>query len=321
MTAGVRRCFVESAHSTFSRANITHRKKKKIKKAGSGAVQSRVRPETAAPDYALRPRRRRSRAKGTIGARSRGFTPRRRAHTKSSPLRDEKCRQRLGSARRAGARLRGLLEEPPAASAELVAKSESDTVLREYVLYWTAQANRLGATAEALADLQTFQQEYPNTAMREQLLEASCATATETGHAQEAIEALNAYAPTNTRPTLLLERAQAYKAAASTPTRGQGLSNALLQISSVRRGKSRRHRFAEVAHELGREYPYPRVEMQEQRAQTFSDAHKWKEARVEFEKLLAMVHDPANPQRAARATAHRAGEIAAQGLATTSCLR
>ena len=71
--------------------------------------------------------------------------------------------------------------------------------------------------AGAFADLQTFQQEYPNSAMREQFLEAYAPTALDTGHAQEAIEALNAYAPTNTRPALLLERAQAYKSAHQLP--------------------------------------------------------------------------------------------------------
>ena len=53
----------------------------------------------------------------------------------------------------------------------------------------------------------------------------------------------------------------------------------------------------QLMHALGKEYPYPGVEMQEQRAQAFYDAHKWKEARAEFEKLLTMLKDPANPTR------------------------
>ncbi len=39
------------------------------------------------------------------------------------------------------------------------------------------------------------------------------------------------------------------------------------------------------------------MELQEQRAQLFFDAHKWREARSEFEKLLNMVKDPGNPTR------------------------
>src|SRR5437763_17021342 len=37
--------------------------------------------------------------------------------------------------------------------------------------------------------------------------------------------------------------------------------------------------------------------MEEQRAQAFYDTHKWREARAEFEKLLTMLKDPANPVR------------------------
>src|SRR5258708_2903471 len=48
---------------------------------------------------------------------------------------------------------------------------------------------------------------------------------------------------------------------------------------------------------LGKEYPYPGFELQEQGPQAFCDAHKWKEARTEFEKLLGMLQDPANPHR------------------------
>jgi len=34
---------------------------------------------------------------------------------------------------------------------------------------------------------------------------------------------------------------------------------------------------SQLMHALGKEYVYPGVELQEQRAQAFYDAHKWKE--------------------------------------------
>jgi len=53
-------------------------------------------------------------------------------------------------------------------------KAQNDTLLREYALYWTAQAQRaMGRSADAYKVLQTIQHDYPNTAMREQLLERS----------------------------------------------------------------------------------------------------------------------------------------------------
>ncbi|MGB7466630.1 MAG: transglycosylase SLT domain-containing protein, partial [Candidatus Acidiferrum sp.] len=45
------------------------------------------------------------------------------------------------------------------------------------------------------------------------------------------------------------------------------------------------------------EFPYATAELQDQRAQDFFDAHKWKEARLEYEKLASMLKDPANPTR------------------------
>src|SRR5580765_406413 len=47
-------------------------------------------------------------------------------------------------------------------------KAKADTLLREYALFWTAQTKRvLKRNPEALADLNTIQREYPNTAIKE----------------------------------------------------------------------------------------------------------------------------------------------------------
>src|SRR5712692_2356369 len=92
-------------------------------------------------------------------------------------------------------------------------KAQNDTLLREYALYWSAQAQRaLGRSADAYKVLQTIQHDYPNTAMREQLLEAFAPTAVQLGHSQEAIDALDAYSATALKPPLLYERAHAYQA-------------------------------------------------------------------------------------------------------------
>src|SRR5258707_14481172 len=93
-------------------------------------------------------------------------------------------------------------------------KAQNDTLLREYALYWTAQAQRaLGRYADAYKVLQTIQHDYPNTAMREALLEAFAPTAVQVGQAQEAIDALDAYPATTSKSALLYERARAYQSA------------------------------------------------------------------------------------------------------------
>ena len=177
-------------------------------------------------------------------------------------------------------------------------KAQSDTLLREYALYWTAQAQRaLGRNADAYKVLQTIQQNYPNTAMRESLLEAFAPTAVQLGHAQEAIDALEAYAATTSKPTLLYERAHAYQAAHQLPRAAKDYQTVFYKFPLADEAKPAGSALTQLMHALGKEYTYPGVELQEQRAQAFYDAHKWKEARTEYEKLLTMLKDPANPAR------------------------
>jgi soluble lytic murein transglycosylase len=177
-------------------------------------------------------------------------------------------------------------------------KAKGDTLLADYVLYWTAQAQRLlKRNGEAFANLQVVDRDYPNTAMREQLLDALSPAAIETGHAQVAIDALNSYPSTSTKSTLLLQRAQAYKAAQQLARAAKDYQTLFYKFPLSDEGKAAGIPLQQLMHALKKEYPYPGVELQEQRAQAFFDAHQWKEARSEFEKLLGMLQDPENPHR------------------------
>jgi len=177
-------------------------------------------------------------------------------------------------------------------------KAQNDTLLREYALYWTAQAQRnLGRGADAFKVLQTLQHDYPNTATREQVLEAFAPTAVQTGHAQEALDALNAYAGTASKSTLLLERGRVYQTLHQLARAAKDYQTVFYKFPLSDEAKPAGAAQTQLMHALGKEYPYPGVEMQEQRAQAFFEARKWREARVEFEKLLTMLKDPANPTR------------------------
>lgn len=177
-------------------------------------------------------------------------------------------------------------------------KSQGDTLLREYALYWTAQTERnLGRNAEAYKTLQTLQHDYPNTALREQVLQSFAQTAIQTGRAQEAIATLNAYAGTSSKPDLLIERARAYQAGHQLPRAAKDFQTIFYKFPRADEAKPAGAALTTIMRALRKEYPYPGVEMQEQRARAFYDAHKWREARLEFEKLLTMLKDPANPVR------------------------
>ena len=177
-------------------------------------------------------------------------------------------------------------------------KGQNDALLREYALYWTAQAQRaLGRYAEAYKALQTILHDYPNTATRETVLEAFAPTAVLLGRAQEAIEVLEAYPGTGSKSTLLYERGHAYQVAHQLARAAKDYQTVFYKYPIADEAKPAGSALTQVMHALGKEYVYPGVEMQEQRAQIFYDAHKWKEARSEYEKLLTMLKDPASPTR------------------------
>src|ERR1700688_257405 len=177
-------------------------------------------------------------------------------------------------------------------------KAQGDLLLSDYVLYWTAQTQRtLHPNADALANLESIERDHPGTAMTEQLLEALGPAAIDAGHPQVAIEALEAYSSVSVKPALLLERAQAYKAARQTARAAKDYQLLFYKYPLTDEGKAAGTALPQLTKILGKEYPYPGVELQEQRAQAFFDARKWKEAPAEYEKLLGMLHDPANPHR------------------------
>lgn len=176
-----------------------------------------------------------------------------------------------------------------------LAKAKNEAVLQEYVVFWRAQSERAAKrNGEALADLKALLRDYPDTAIKEQALEALAASAIEAGHPQDAVEALAAYSPTATKPALLLDRAHAYQAAGQTARAAKDYQAIFYKHPLSDEAKAAATALASLQKSLRTEFPYGTAEMQEQRAQLFFDAHKWRDARTEFDKLNGMLKDPAN---------------------------
>ena len=179
-----------------------------------------------------------------------------------------------------------------------LAKAKSDSLLGDYVLYWTAQTQRgLKQNAPAFAELQIVQRDYPNTGIKEQFLEAYAPAAIEAGKPQAAVEALEAYPATTAKPALLLLRAQAYKSAHQFVRAAKDYQVLYYKNPLSDEGKTAAAGLQQMKSELRNEYPEPSWDLQEGRAQIFYNQHKWRDARVEFEKLAAAIKDPASAHR------------------------
>jgi soluble lytic murein transglycosylase len=179
-----------------------------------------------------------------------------------------------------------------------LSKAKNEALLREYVLFWTAQTKRaLKRSQEALADLSAIEHDYPNTAIKEQVVDALASVASETGHPGAAIDALNSYSATSVKPSLLLDRAHAYQSAGQTVRAVKDYQTIFYRYPLSDEAKAAGSALPSLQKSLRSEFPYPTAEMQEQRAQGFFEAHKWRDARAEFDKLSGMLRDPANPAR------------------------
>ncbi len=177
-------------------------------------------------------------------------------------------------------------------------KAKPDALLLDYTLFWAAQSERtLGKNAAAAEHYAQVLKDYPNTAIREQILEAYVPTAVSIGHPQDALDALAAYPPAGSRPTLLLARARAEESSHKFVPAAKDYQALYYKYPLADESKDAGIALPRLNRQLHSEFPYATGELQDQRAQIFYDAHKWREARVEYDKLAAMLKDPANPTR------------------------
>jgi soluble lytic murein transglycosylase len=177
-------------------------------------------------------------------------------------------------------------------------KAKSDELLNQYTLFWLAQTERnLNKKADAAEHLATLLRENPNTVIKDIVLQAYVPTSVEIGRAQEGLDALAAYPPAASKPALLLVRARANESIRKLIPAVKDYQALYYKFPLADEAKDAGLALTRLNKQLRSEFPYATAELQDQRAQTFYDAHKWKEARVEYEKLAAMLKDTANPTR------------------------
>jgi soluble lytic murein transglycosylase len=186
--------------------------------------------------------------------------------------------------------------QPPALS--WLEEAKGDALLEQYVLFYTAQAEHaLAQNASAVQNFTILLTKYPNTVIKEQVLEAYVPLTVEIGRPQDGLDALETYPVTASRPSLLLARARAYEAIRKLTLAAKDYQVIYYKHPLADEAKDAGLALPRINKQLGKEFPYAGAQLQDDRAQAFYEAHRWKEARAEYEKLSAMLKDPANPVR------------------------
>jgi soluble lytic murein transglycosylase len=177
-------------------------------------------------------------------------------------------------------------------------KAKGDALLSEYTLFWTAQTDRgLHKNNEAAQDLAMLLRDHPNTVLKDVVLQAYVPTTIEIGHPQDGLDALAAYPAATSKPALLLVRARAYESIRKLVPAAKDYQALYYKFPLSDESKDAGLSLTRLNKQLHTEFPYAGPELQDQRATIFYDAHKWKDARIEYDKLVGMLKDPANPLR------------------------
>jgi soluble lytic murein transglycosylase len=181
-------------------------------------------------------------------------------------------------------------------------KAAREPLLREYVLYWRAQAERaLKRDAGALADLKTLCADFPDGVMGDQTVDAIAVTAMDVGRPEDALAALESDPHAATKASLLFELARAHRMAGQLARAAADYQRLYYGFPLSDEGEAAASILRELARQMRGEFPRATAEQQEARAEILFDARKWREARAEYEKLLAMRGNSAKPPAAERA--------------------
>lgn len=185
-----------------------------------------------------------------------------------------------------------LTREKPDLAIGWIRKAAGDKLLKEYVLYWQAQASfALGEKEAALEQFLNFRRDFPDSTMTEQSVTSLAEAALAVGKGEDALAALNAYPGTTSKPALLLLRAQANeKVAAAKKEKPSAAAADYLDLyyrfPLNDEAKSAGQRFPALLSALGEAFPGTPMQTQIARAEAFYMAKRWRDASAEYASLL-----------------------------------
>jgi soluble lytic murein transglycosylase len=163
-----------------------------------------------------------------------------------------------------------------------------DPLLSEYAVYWNAENDlALNRNADALAAMKQFRANFPNSVITEQVLQALGTAAIAANQPQEAIEALNAYAPTAKTPALLFLRGEAYEQAGQIPQAAADYQDLSWHFATGDQGREAALKLSFLASAPGNTLPPIPLEQQEAYAAAIFQAGYWTEARDAYSRILS----------------------------------
>jgi peptidoglycan lytic transglycosylase len=172
-------------------------------------------------------------------------------------------------------------------AAKWFARAQKDPLIGDYGLYWSAE-NDLAANndAAAVAELQQFRKDFPNSVMTEQALQALGNAAIAAKQPAAAVAALDAYPQTTQRSSLLFLRGQAHEQAGQILEAAADYRSVYENFPTSEHAREAGVRFDFLTGTPGVQIPPIPLKDRVAHAESLFAAKDWSDARDEYAKAL-----------------------------------
>ncbi|MGA8143830.1 MAG: transglycosylase SLT domain-containing protein [Candidatus Acidiferrales bacterium] len=175
-------------------------------------------------------------------------------------------------------------------AAKWFARAQSDPILRDCVLYWSAETNiALAKQSDAISQLKTLRADFPTSVMTDQALESLAGAAIALNQPDTALAALNAYAATNDKPALLLLRGEAREQAGRPLEAVADYQSLYLGFPLTEQGRQAGAKLDFLRGTLKSGYQEIPLPQRFAHAGALFNGKLWSEARTEYSQLLSQL--------------------------------
>jgi len=172
-------------------------------------------------------------------------------------------------------------------AAKWFTRAQKDPLLGDYGLYWSAETDLAANNdAAALAELQQFRKDFPDSVMTEQALEALGNAAIAAKQPGAAVAALDAYPQTSQRSALLFLRGEAHEQAGQVLQAAADYRSVYENFPTSEHGREAGVRFDFLAGAPGAQIPPIPLNDRVAHAEILFAAKDWSDARDEYAKAL-----------------------------------
>jgi soluble lytic murein transglycosylase len=168
-----------------------------------------------------------------------------------------------------------------------LARAKTDPLLGDYALYWSAENHlALGRDADALAELELFRKNFPDSVMMEQALASLGTAALASKRPADAVAALDAYASTPQIPALLFLRGEAHEQAGQIVEAAADYQAVYTRFAISEQARQAAQKLKFLRSTPGVNIPPLPVDVRLSRANALFAAENWIDARDEYADIL-----------------------------------